>query len=133
MLIPHLHFRGNCAEAIALYEKAFHTQADEIVSHDDYDPETYPGDKRIAHANMKIHGQTVFLNDNDCMFGHADTSISFPVHLIIQFKSADELLACYGLLKEEGETEHPFTETPYSALVGNFKDKLGVLWGFMVA
>ena len=25
MLIPTIHFEGNCAEAIALYEKAFDT------------------------------------------------------------------------------------------------------------
>lgn len=28
MLIPHLHFNGNCKEAILLYEKAFKSKAD---------------------------------------------------------------------------------------------------------
>ena len=28
MLIPHLHFDGNCMEAIDLYEKAFNTKVD---------------------------------------------------------------------------------------------------------
>jgi len=28
MLIPILHFEGNCTDAIALYEKAFNTKAE---------------------------------------------------------------------------------------------------------
>ena len=56
MLIPHLHFCGDCKEAIDLYEKAFNTKIESI----DY----MPDGKKIAHAAMNIHGQEVFLNDN---------------------------------------------------------------------
>ena len=31
MLIPHLHFCDNCEEAIAVYEKAFNSKAENIV------------------------------------------------------------------------------------------------------
>lgn len=31
MLIPHLHFCGDCENVIALYEKAFYTKAENIV------------------------------------------------------------------------------------------------------
>ena len=40
--------------------------------------------------------------------------------------------ACYDYLKEDNDIPVPFVETPYSKLVGNFMDKFGVLWGFMV-
>jgi PhnB protein len=130
MLIPHLHFCGDCEEAIALYEKAFNTKVDEIVRSCDYDPEKYAGDRRISHANMKIHGQTVFLND---WFGNKDKSLDCAVHLIVQFKTEAELLACYDALKDGGTIIDPFVKTFYSALVGNFMDRFGVLWGFMVA
>jgi PhnB protein len=133
MLIPHLHFRGNCEEAISLYEKAFHTKVEEIERFCDYDAGKYAGDRRISHANMKIHGQNVFLNDNDGMFGNKDTSINFPVHLIVQFQTAEELLACYEILKDSNTAGDPFMKAPYSELVGNFKDKFGMLWGFMVS
>ncbi|MCL2047241.1 MAG: VOC family protein [Defluviitaleaceae bacterium] len=132
MLIPHLHFKGNCEKAIALYEKAFDTKVDEIVRFCDYDPEKWAGDNRIAHANMKIKGQAVFLNDNDCMFGNEDTSLNFPVHLIVQFQTSGELLACYEILRACSIADNPFVKTFYSELVGNFKDKFGMLWGFMV-
>ena len=128
MLIPHLHFCGNCEEAIATYEKAFHTKAESIVYNRDYAPNEYPGDNRIAHAVMNIHGQKVFLNDR---FGNKDKSLNCAVHLIVMFPSVEELLACYEFFKEESTIIDPFTKLPYSELAGNFVDKFGVQWGFM--
>ena len=132
MLIPHLHFCGECEKAIALYEKAFKTKVDDIVRNCDYDPEKYESDRQISHASMKIHGQTVFLNDNEYMFDNKDISLNFPVHIIICFQTTEELLACYEILKDDGIKNNPFVKTSYSELVGNFKDKFGMLWGFMV-
>ena len=128
MLIPHLHFCDNCEEAIAVYEKAFDTKAESIVYNRDYAPDEYPEDNRIAHAVMNIHGQKVFLNDR---FGNKDKSLNCAVHLIVMFKSAEELLACYEFFKEESTIIDPFTKLPYSELSGNFVDKFGVQWGFM--
>ena len=120
MLIPHLHFGGDCADAIALYEMVFNTKAE------DYDYR----DNKIAHAEMNIHGQRVWLND---AFGNKDKSLDCgAVHLILTFNTAEELLICYENLKADADTSAPFHETPYSKLVGNFLDKFGVLWGFMV-
>jgi len=63
MLIPHLHFSGNCKEAISFYENAFSVKADLIIRYSDYAPEDYQNDDRIAHAVMHIHGQMIYLND----------------------------------------------------------------------
>ena len=128
MLIPHLHFCDNCKEAIAVYEKAFDTKAEDIVYNSDYAPDEYLEDNRIAHAAMNIHGQTVFLNDR---FGNKDGSLNCAVHLIVMFKSVEELLACYEFFKEGSTIVDPFTKLPYSKLAGNFIDKFGVQWGFM--
>jgi hypothetical protein len=38
MLIPHLHFCGDCSEAISLYEKAFNAKAETIIRNSDYTP-----------------------------------------------------------------------------------------------
>ncbi len=128
MLIPHLHFCNNCKEAIAMYEKAFNTQAESIIYDHDYTPNEYPDDCRIAHAVMNIHGQTVFLNDR---FGNKDKSLNCAVHLIVIFTSVEELLACYEFFKEESTMIDPFTKLSYSELAGSFVDKFGVKWGFM--
>ena len=131
MLIPTLHFCGDCNDAISLYEKAFSTKADEIVRNYDYDPEEYAGDMQIAHASMKIHGQTIFLNDR-CEFANVGKSLEGSMHLIVQFQSTEDLLACYEYFKDSSTIVDPFVQVPYSALFGNFMDKFGILWGFMV-
>lgn len=128
MLIPHLHFCDNCEEAIAVYEKAFHTKAENIVYSRDYAPNEHPDDNRIAHAVMNIHGVKVFLNDR---FGNKDKSFNCAVHLIVMFTSVEELLTCYAFFKEESTIIDPFTKLPYSELAGTFVDKFGVQWGFM--
>ncbi len=131
MLIPHLHFCGSCEEAIAIYEKAFHTKVENIVYSRDYAPDEYPNDNnnnRIAHAVMHIHGQKVFLNDR---FGNKDKSLNCAVHLIVMFSSVEELLACYEFFKEGNTIVDPFEKLPYSELSVNFVDKFGVQWGFM--
>jgi uncharacterized glyoxalase superfamily protein PhnB len=111
-------------EAIDLYEKAFNTQVDtESI-------EYMSEGKKIAHAIMKIDGIEVFLNDA-LEFLNDTFGINCGAHLIITFNSVEELLVSYEILKSDDEPS-PFYETPYSKLVGNFKDKFGVLWGFMV-
>lgn len=123
MLIPHLHFGGNCKEAIDLYEKAFNTKLEEESI------DFMPDGKNIAHASMKIHDVKVFLNDG---FGNKDKSLECgAMHLIVTFNTVDELLTCYEILKIDDNLT-PFKETPHSKLCGNFIDKFGVLWGFMV-
>ena len=121
MLIPHLHFNGDCADAIALYEKAFSTKAR------DYD---YI-DNKIAHAGMNIHGQPVWLNDAKVHIKNG-FGIDCSAHLVVTFDTPEELLACYEYLTTDENSPVPFRETPYSKLAGNFLDKYGVLWGFMV-
>jgi Uncharacterized protein conserved in bacteria len=121
MLIPHLHFCGDCKQAIDLYENAFNTKAKSIE---------YAPDGKIVHATMDIHGVEVFLNDN---FGNKNKSFDFAVHLIITFETAEELLACYEVLKTDDSDIDTFRETPYSKLCGNFMDEFGVTWGFMAS
>ena len=121
MLITHLHFNGECADAITLYEKAFDTKAY------DYDY----GNNGIAHVRMDIHGQTVWMNDAK---EHIKTAfgIDSSTHFVLTFNTPEELLACYENFKIDSNAPVPFHETPYSKLVGNFMDKFGVLWGFIV-
>lgn len=44
------NFCGDCEKAIALYEKAFDTKAENIVHNYKYAPDECQGDNNIAHA-----------------------------------------------------------------------------------
>ena len=122
MLIPILHFSGNCADAVLLYEKAFNTKAYGF---------DYSDDNKILHSEIYIHGQKVFLNDGKD-FINERYGIGCGAHLALTFETPEELLDCYEILKKDEILPIPFKETPYSKLVGNFIDKYGILWGFMV-
>lgn len=127
MLIPHLHFNGNCRDAIPFYERAFGTKAEQIV----YDRETSPEcpHDKIAHAVMYIHGHKVFLNDR---FGKKEPSTDIAIHLIVMFTSERKFLTCYEKMKENSITIDPLERLPYSSLAIQFIDKFGVQWGFMI-
>ena len=129
MLIPVLHFCGDCAEAIALYERAFNTKAETVITNNQFSPDDY-SDDGIAHAVMSIHGQKVFLVDR---FGNKNKTMDCAVRLIVMFESVEELLVCYEFFKTDCIIVDPFEELPYSKLSGLFIDKFGVQWGFMVA
>ena len=125
MISPCLHFNGECRKVIELYEKAFKTK----VIEDSID---YMDDgRKIAHAAMCIHGTQISLNDALEFLSNTFENINGMAHLAVTFNTTDELLACYEVLKTDNDV-NPFVETPYSELVGNFPDKFGVLWGFMV-
>jgi PhnB protein len=129
VLIPHLHFDGNCKEAISFYERAFNARVDTVIYDRDYAAVDCKDGDRIAHAEMHIHGQKVYLNDR---FGKKDTSTDIAVHLIVTFQDETDLLSCYGLMKEGSTTIDPLETLPYSPLAVQFIDKFGVQWGFMV-
>ena len=129
MIIPILHFCGDCKEAIALYEKAFATKATIVMSNSQFSKDKYDGDDGIAHSEMIIRGQRVFLNDR---FGNKDKSPDIPVRLIVMFDSVEKLLSCYEHFKDGCIIIDPFEDVGYSKLFGNFIDKFGVGWGFMV-
>ena len=122
MLIPHLHFYGNCAEAIELYEKAFDTKADVLFLNGN-------GDGSVGHAEMRIHDTRMMLNDR---FGNRNKSTDCAVALIITFKSAAELLACYEIIRPGCIVIDPPEKLSYTELGLQFIDRFGVQWGFMV-
>ena len=122
MLISVLHFNGNCADAIALYEKAFNTKAE------GYD---YGEGNMIRHAEMIIHEQKIYLNDGKNFIKNT-YNVDCAAHLCVTFNTSEDLLACYDVLRSDDIHSSPFTETSYSKKVGNFVDRFGVLWGFMV-
>ena len=128
MLIPHLHFCGNCNEAIAMYETAFETKAKPIIRKSKNMPVDWVEGK-ILHAVMDIFGQTVYLNDR---FGNKNMSFDCAVKLTVTFKKIDNLIACYEIMKEDSITIDPLEKVTFSKLTVQFIDKFGVQWGFMV-
>lgn len=120
MFIPHLHFCGDCEEAITVYEKAFNVKADAIIRNDD---------GSIIHAEMCIFDQRIMLNNR---FGNKNKTTDCAIAAVITFRSIDELLACYEIMKQDSVTIDPIQKAPFAELSVQFLDKFGIQWAFMV-
>lgn len=124
MLIPHLHFSGECYQAMEMYVKAFDATINEIIFIDKESTE-----KGVLHAEMSIHGQRVMLNDNRS----EECAIAFPyVQLIVTFDNEAELKKAFEILKDEQKVIIPMKATDFTACTVGFWDKYGIRWGFMV-
>jgi PhnB protein len=126
---PYLHFNGNCAEAIALYEKAFKAEA-EILRYSDappsegYDPP--PGTENfVMHACLSMGENKICLCD---LTPDMPSSFSNGIAVFVNLDSADAVKASFFLLKEGGSVGMEPMETFWSKCFCSFEDKFGVNW-----
>jgi uncharacterized glyoxalase superfamily protein PhnB len=52
--------------------------------------------------------------------------------MLVTFNSVDDLLACYEMMKDGSITVDSFKSASCAELGGQFIDRLGVRWAFMV-
>lgn len=124
MILPHLHFKGNCEQAIMAYVEAFHASIESIKYRTNQELE-----KGIYHAELIIHGQRIMLNDN----ASSIQLVPFPpIQLVVIFEEEAELRKAFELLKDEDNVVIPMTNTEFSACTVSFWDKFGIRWGFMM-
>ena len=126
---PYLHFNGNCAEAIALYEKAFNAKASHIMKYSEtpakegYIPP--PGTENwLGHATLPIGDTGLMLCDvpeMGCNFGNG-------VSLHVTMDNIDSAKAAFEILKEGGEVGMELQKTFWSECFGSLIDKFGVGW-----
>jgi PhnB protein len=132
MVTPYVTFPGNCREALALYAKAFGSDARMVRTYGDYVPEGVqhpPEDLRdwILHAEMEIAGTAVWF---------ADEVLEKPtrgsmVKLVATAPSAAEGRRIFGILAEGGHVTLPPTETFYSTFHAGLIDPFGVSWNIV--
>jgi len=132
-IIPTLHFNGECAAAIALYEKAFATKANFILRYKDRneadwnDPITTEQENYVYHAEMHIGGHRFMFSDNYA----PDTSRTQNSFLTAVFDTAAEVRAAYAVLSEGCTVITPMQSTTYSACMVSLVDRFGFRWGLM--
>lgn len=122
MLTTHIYFNGDCKEAIDFYVKALDATVETIIRK--------PGcEEIIIHAEIKVHGQLLMLND----FGGMDgPSKSGGYQLSLTFDNEDDLKRAYAAMKEGSITVMPMQPTDYSVCVVRFIDRFQVRWAFWV-
>ena len=124
---PYLQFNGNCSEAIALYEKAFGTQAHVLRYKDAPPSEGYQPpagtEDFVMHAHMPIGSDAILLCDvpaeMPCTFGNG-------IAVMVELDSLDAVKSAFEALSEGGVVGMELQDTFWSPCFGSLSDKFGV-------
>ncbi|AFJ48505.1 VOC family protein [Shimwellia blattae] len=125
---PYLFYPGNCAEALAFYEKSAGATVSVMMRYREA-PEKIPvppgWEEKIMHANITL-GDTQFMAaDGPCDTPHPGFH-GFGMALSVQDKAQAEQL--FTALSAGGEITMPFQPTFWSPGFGMLKDRFGVMW-----
>jgi PhnB protein len=132
-LSPYISFNGNCADAVAFYEKIFLTKA-EIMRYKDAPPDsgyqTPEGTENLVmHAQFEVDGEIIMLCDNP---PEHPVTTGNNIAMMAEFDSVNAATAVFNALKEGGEVCMELQETFWSKCFGSLTDKFGINWNISI-
>jgi len=130
---PGLGFRGQCSQALALYQKAFGAELITKLLYSDADPNDFQckEDEKdfVFYSEMTIGNHLISLgDDSDGALDHAKAS---PTSLLIEFESVEELNAAYEIISDGATVIKPMISSTYCTAYVSLVDKFGIHWDLM--
>ena len=132
-ICPYISFNGNCAEAVAFYEKAFNVKA-EMTRYKDAPPaEGYQSsegtENLVMHAQFELGGATVMLCD---MPPDSPVKAGENIAVMAEFDSTDAAKAAFAALKVDGNVSMNIQKTFWSECFGSLTDRFGINWNISI-
>jgi PhnB protein len=130
MLIPSIHFQGNCDEAISFYKEVFGAEANEVFYAKDA-----PADSGMESLppNFVMHSEVFICGTNFSLTDGSEQPITGDhISFMISFDTKEEVKAAYDKLQVDGRIVDPLAPTFWSDLYGYVVDRFGVNWQVMV-
>lgn len=121
LIIPTLHCGGRCAEAIALYQKAFDLKID-FQEKDD-------ATGLIRHTEARIGEQRLRLSDGGM---ERDVIQSDSLFLAVIFDATQEVEKAFSILVEGGTAIQLPHKPVFATCMSELKDRFGFKWFLMV-
>ncbi|MCL2436606.1 MAG: VOC family protein [Clostridiales bacterium] len=128
MLIPTIHFAGNCNEVIEFYKQTIGAEVQMIAYAKDAPAElaaVMPPDF-VMHSEIKIFGTIVALTDG-CEKPPTGDNHTFTVIL----ETAEEVADVFNKLADRGEVIEPLGQQFWADLTGMLTDRYGVNWNVL--
>lgn len=128
MLIPTIHFAGNCNEVIEFYKQAIGAEV-QMVAHAKDAPAEFGAEMPhgfVMHSEIKIFGTIVALTDG-CENPLSGDNHTFTVF----FDTADEVTNAFNKLAEGGKITEPLAQQFWADMCGSLTDRFGVNWNFL--
>jgi PhnB protein len=126
-LTTHLHYGGNCAEALRFYEEHLGAKISFMMTYEQMpEPKNIPPgcEQGVLHASIRIADATI-------MAGDAPADRFQPLrsaYLALSVDSDEEAERIYALLTDGGEIILPMAETFFALRFAMLRDKFGILW-----
>ena len=129
----YLTFAGQCAEAIALYKRAFKTDTLQVMKLSDMPPNpAFPVPEEakdlIMQATLQFGGD--FIRMSDCFGAPLNEQETERISIAVE-TDADAIRHAFGVLAEEGRVGMELSEHFYSPCAGVVFDKFGVMWNLV--
>jgi len=130
-----LGFRGQCNEAIALYEKAFGATVVEKLCYGDAAPADFvckPGEEhQVFYGEIAIGNQLISVGDDSMNLLHNNAAQAKAVSLLVEFNTDDQLKAALDIISEGATILEPLNSTSYCTAYTTLEDKFGIRWDLM--
>ncbi|MCB1334170.1 MAG: VOC family protein [Roseivivax sp.] len=128
MILPYLHFQGDCREAMTLYQQVFGGEL-QLMGYDAFPGEALEGGEgRVMHGRLvtKDHG---ILMGSDFRDGMGDPQKA--VSITVATETEAEARRLYDALGDGGDVIMPYAATFFSAGFGMMRDRFGTHWMLM--
>lgn len=126
-LIPYLHFKGNCEEALNRYREILGGSV-EVVNRYDRPEMEAPDDykDKVLHARYHFGDNTIMASD--VFPGQPTRKSSGDVALSVTIDDLERAREVFSALAEGGEVHHPFDKQFWGDWHGNLTDRYGLRW-----
>ncbi|MCL2398601.1 MAG: VOC family protein [Defluviitaleaceae bacterium] len=128
MLIPTIHFAGNCNDVIEFYKQTVGAEVQMVAyakdAPADFGAEIPPN--FVMHSEIKIFGTVVALTDG-CEKPPTEDNHTFTVI----FDTTDEVADVFNKLAEGGKVVEPLSQQFWADLTGMLTDRYGVNWNIL--
>jgi PhnB protein len=132
-ICPYISFNGNCAEAVAFYEKALNVKAEIMRYKDAPSSEGYESpagtEEFVMHAQFEVDGAMIMLCDVPPNY---PVQIGANIAVMAEFDSEEKAKAAFNALKEGGEVHMDIQKTFWSDCFGSLTDKFGIGWNISI-
>lgn len=126
-LNPYVHFNGNAAQAIELYERVLGAKRHMVLRYGDVAganaKEEHTG--RILHSELKLGEESLMISD---VMPEDNCPTDANIEITLDFTDLDEMTKAFEGLSEGGNVAYPLHDTFYGAKLGMLKDAFGVRW-----
>ena len=128
-IIPYLQFNGNCAQAVAFYEKVFGVKAKfayykDAPPCDEYQP-VAGTENLVMHAFFKLGGDTVMFCD---MPPQSPVKVGNNLAVSVSLDSVESVTSIFEALKDGGKVSIAPQKTFWSKYFATLEDKFGICW-----